>query len=99
MPKKKEQKTYNDELKDATRDYFKEAVNDDKFDPVINQNIDMAKGVIENNDYDGFSGSVITDFDTFDAANNKVKDEVSKNATKLAENRRLGERARANAGK
>ena len=78
---------------------IKEFVNSSD-DPVVAQNISMAQGVIENNKaYEGFAGSEVNDFNSFEAANNQAKKQVCKNTTTIGKNAQEGKGARANAGR
>lgn len=85
---------YNKDLDLATQEYISA-----RKDDVVNQNINMAQAVIDNNSsLAGFSGlSPIIDYATFDAANVKAKGQVSTNTEALSRNQSEGERARTNA--
>ena len=94
-----QQARYNEALKKATNDYFAQATADSDFDAVINQNMEMAQAVLENNrNYDSLASlKDVSDFATFDKANNAVKQAVKENAKKLSANQSKGKEARADA--
>lgn len=91
----KHQKAYNRAMDIAIKEFINTSS-----DPVVNQNMEMAQGVINNNNsYNGFAGSVVTDYDTFDSANSKAKAQVATNTTALGRNAQAGKSARANDSK
>ena len=66
-------------------------------DAVVNQNMTMAQGVIDNNsDYAGFANSKVVDFSSFEAANNQASAQVATNTNALGHNAQAGKSARAN---
>lgn len=93
-----QQARYNTAMKMATEDYFAHANADSNFDAVINQNMEMAQAVLDNNrNYNSLAGLNVSDFNTFDKANNAVKTAVKDNTKKLSENKNKGRTARADA--
>lgn len=97
-----EQKKYNDNLLLATKEYFKAAGDPNvKGDVVVEQNIKLANGIIDNNkSLSGFVElSTITNFDTFQKADGNSHKSISANTVELSRNASEGKVPRANAGK
>lgn len=87
------QANYHEYMKQATIDYFKSGE-----DGQVNNSIAQAQALIDNNsDYAGFTGVSVSDFKSFDDANTKVTNQVSKNTVALSQNANRGKRARADA--
>ena len=87
-----QQTEYNKQMDIAVEEFINSSN-----DAVVNQNMTMAQGVIDNNsDYAGFANSKVVDFSSFEAANNQASAQVATNTNALGHNAQAGKSARAN---
>ena len=85
----------NDEMDKAVEEYSNINRNSD---PVLANNFKEAESLLSaNSKLDGFRGQSVASFAEFKAADGVANSTSVDNNIKIAENKRLGERARANA--